>query len=78
MVLSPLFSTTDIAMLIVSVGTVLLGGFRDSLVFIFLVVLHIPMDLPVLLRGEIFPVTPGTNLSRFAKVVADNIISGFM
>ena len=78
MVLPPLFFALVIDLLIVSGGTVFFGGFRDSMVFVFLVVLHSLVNLSVLLRGVIFKVTLRTNVSRFVPTVSENIISGFL
>ena len=74
----PLLSTPDISMLRVSGGTVFFRGFRDSMVFIFLVVLHIKMNLPVLLWGVLHQFRLRTNVSKFDKSLADNILYIFM
>ena len=74
----PLLYIPAIDMLRVSGRMIFFMGFRDSIIFIFLVVLHILTNVPVLLRRGIFQVTPGTNVSRFAITVVDNIISDFL
>ena len=67
-----------IPLLRVSGGTVLFRVFIHSIVSIFLVVLHGLMILPFLIRGGIFQVTLGINVSRFNIVMADTFISSFM
>ena len=78
LVSSTLLSTTKISRLRVIGGTVFFSGFRDSIDFIVLVVLDRLTNLTVPLRGRIFQVTPGTNMSRFSTEVADNILSRFL
>ena len=77
-VLFSMLSIHDIALLIVSGGTILLRYFRYPIVFISLVVLHNLMHIPVLIRCGIFQITPGTYVSRFSTTVVDNVLSGFL
>ena len=76
--MSSLFSTSLVSLLRVSGVAFFFSGSRDSILLIFLGVLHILMNLPVLLRGGVFQVTLKNNVSRFATEVADNILSGFL
>ena len=62
MVMPFYFSTTAISLTRVSGGTVFFKGFRDSIVFILLIVLYSLMNAPVLLRSGIFQVTLDTTL----------------
>ena len=78
LVLLPLLSTPKIDFLGVSGEMVFFRGFRDSVVFIFLIVLHNLMNVPVLIRCVIFEVTFGTDVSRLATAVADDITFDFL